>query len=199
MPEGLDHQHSGAGAAPGYPPVPFLFLLIFIVVPIVEIILLVQIGQLIGWLATIAIVILTALMGTTLLRYQGFGVMARAVESLNSGKMPMEPVIEGMCLLVAGAFLLTPGLLTDTVGFLLLIPFLRIGFAKWILRRIIESGAVRFSVFRGDASGGPEDSDFADQHFGGRQTSQDGVIDGEFERVDEHTIRPGERGSEGER
>ncbi|MCH9808973.1 MAG: FxsA family protein [Alphaproteobacteria bacterium] len=166
-----------------------LFLLIFIVVPIVEIILLVQIGGMIGWLATILIVILTAFIGTTLLRQQGFGVMARAVDSLGSGKMPMEPVIEGMCLLVAGAFLLTPGLITDTVGFLLLVPVLRMSLAKWLLRRILESGRVNVSVFRGSA----EDGSYSESHteYQSRPGPQDGVIDGEFERVDETTIRPG--------
>lgn len=169
--------------------VPFLFLLIFIVVPIIEIVLLIQVGQMIGWLATILIVILTAFIGTSLLRYQGFGVMARASETLSAGKMPMEPVIEGMCLLVAGAFLLTPGLLTDTVGFLLLVPVLRIGLAKWILQRILASGAINVSVFRSSTDEGGYSESYSD--FSSRPQGQDGVIDGEFERIDEHTIRPG--------
>jgi UPF0716 protein FxsA len=169
--------------------VPFLFLLIFIVVPIIEIVLLIQVGQMIGWLATILIVILTAFIGTSLLRYQGFGVMARASETLSAGKMPMEPVIEGMCLLVAGAFLLTPGLLTDTVGFLLLVPVLRIGLAKWILQRILASGAINVSVFRSSTDDGGYSESYSD--FSSRPQGQDGVIDGEFERIDEHTIRPG--------
>lgn len=168
---------------------PFLFLLIFIVVPIIEIVLLIQVGQMIGWLATILIVILTAFIGTSLLRYQGFGVMARASETLSAGKMPMEPVIEGMCLLVAGAFLLTPGLLTDTVGFLLLVPVLRIGLAKWILQRILASGAINVSVFRSSTDDGGYSESYSD--FSSRPQGQDGVIDGEFERIDEHTIRPG--------
>jgi UPF0716 protein FxsA len=169
--------------------VPFLFLLIFIVVPIIEIVLLIQVGQMIGWLATILIVILTAFIGTSLLRYQGFGVMARASETLSAGKMPMEPVIEGMCLLVAGAFLLTPGLLTDTVGFLLLVPVLRIGLAQWILQRILASGAINVSVFRSSTDDGGYSESYSD--FSSRPQGQDGVIDGEFERIDEHTIRPG--------
>lgn len=169
---------------------PLLLLLLFIAVPLAEIAILVKVGQQIGLLWTILIVVLTAVIGTSLLRTQGFGVMARASEALASGKMPVEPVIEGLFLLVAGAFLLTPGLITDTVGFLLLVPFIRMAVAKWALNRLLKSGAVHVSGFGGRRDAGTERPDEEREAY--RPPPPGGpVIDGDYERVDEHTIRPG--------
>lgn len=169
---------------------PFLILLLFIAVPLAEIALLVKVGQHIGLLWTILIVIGTAVIGTTLLRTQGFGVMARASEALSAGRMPVETVIEGLFLLIAGAFLLTPGLITDTVGFLLLVPFIRMAVAKWTLQKILKSGAIHVAGFRTSRTTqggreGDEEPEFRSRHHDGT------VIEGEFERVDENTVRPG--------
>ena len=167
----------------------FLIFVLLIVVPIAEIAILVYVGQNIGWLWTALIVILTAFMGTWLLRQQGFGVMARATEVLASGRMPVEPVIEGMCLLFAGVFLLTPGLLTDAVGFLLLVPDIRIAVAKWTLKKMLQSGSIHVSVFgeQSNKNHGAEDTPHHETH----RYEEGPVIDGEFERVDEHSVRPG--------
>ena len=187
---------------------PFLFLIVFIAVPITEIALLLKVGSYIGWLATLGIVILTALLGTTLLRQQGFGVLARVNEALADGRMPVEQVIEGMCLLIAGAFLLTPGLITDTVGFALLVPVIRMAVAKWTLQRILKSGSIHVATFgRGGSSGhggrgaGPDRDGFRSEGpFAGARTGQRGrdstggpVIEGEFERMDEKTNPPNGR------
>jgi len=170
--------------------VPLLILLLFIAVPLAEIAILVKVGQQIGLLWTILIVILTAVIGTSLLRAQGFGVMARASEALASGKMPVEPVIEGLFLLIAGAFLLTPGLITDTVGFLLLIPIIRMAVARWTLHRLLKSGALHVSGLGGGA--GPQSESPQDGGKPSGHAPSDGpVIDGDFERLDEDTIRPG--------
>ena len=83
---------------------PLLLLLLFIAVPLAEIAILIKVGQHIGLLWTVLIVIATAVIGTTLLRAQGFGVMARASEALAAGRMPVETVIEGLFLLISGAF-----------------------------------------------------------------------------------------------
>lgn len=180
---------------------PLLILLVFIAVPIAEIALLLKVGEYIGWLSTIAIVILTAVIGTSLLRHQGFGVLGRASQALEDGKMPVEQVIEGICLLLAGAFLLTPGLITDTVGFLLLIPFIRRAVAHWTLQRLLKSGSIHVTGFgRRRGSGGSRplgDDDFsaggAQPGPAGKQRAgldEDGpIIDGEFERMDERTAR----------
>lgn len=167
---------------------PFLILLLFIGIPLAEIALLIKVGQYIGWLPTILIVILTAVMGTALLRQQGFGVMARVAEALAAGKMPVEPVIEGLCLIVAGAFLLTPGLITDATGFLLLIPVVRIALAKAMLRWVLQSGTVhvytQHTRYESSASDQDFEDTFQDAPRGGGQ-----VIDGEYSRVDDKDDR----------
>lgn len=170
---------------------PLLILFTFIAVPIAEIALLIWVGQYIGWLPTILLVILTAIIGTTLLRQQGFGVMARASEAIAAGRMPVEHVIEGMCLLVAGAFLITPGLITDTVGFLLLIPGIRIVVARFMLDRLLKSGMVHVSTSmgRGGHRAGvrlEEDEDIEEVFRRPPQRPGDGpIIEGDYERMDE--------------
>ncbi len=106
--------------------------LIFLVVPIVEIYVLIQVGQVIGALWTVLFVVLTAVIGVQLLRMQGIATLARAQQRMQSGQMPAEELLEGIGLVLAGAFLLTPGFVTDTLGFLLLIP----AFRRWVIGRI---------------------------------------------------------------
>ncbi len=168
---------------------PFLFLLLFIAVPLAEIALLIKVGQYIGWLPTIFIVILTAVVGTALLRQQGFGVMARVAEALADGKMPVEPVIEGLCLIVAGAFLLTPGLITDATGFLLLIPVVRIALAKSVLQWMLRSGNVNVYSERTQYRGSAEEADFDEPFEDARRSGGGQIIDGEYSRVDDDEDR----------
>ena len=103
---------------------PFL-LLAFILVPLAEIAVLIKVGGVIGLVPTLALIVLTAVVGTWMLRHQGFSVLARAQRQLEQGVMPVSEVFEGLCLLVAGALLLTPGFLTDAAGALLLVPQVR--------------------------------------------------------------------------
>ena len=97
-------------------------LLLFTVVPLVELYLLVEIGGLIGVAPTIAIVILTGFLGAWLARRQGLDVFRRISAEMAQGGLPTDPLIDGLLILIAGAVLLTPGLLTDAAGFFLLIP-----------------------------------------------------------------------------
>jgi len=106
--------------------------LIFLIVPIVEIYVLIQVGQVIGALWTVLFVVLTAVIGVQLLRMQGIATLARAQQRMQSGQMPAEELLEGIGLVVAGAFLLTPGFVTDGLGFLLLIP----AFRRWVIGRL---------------------------------------------------------------
>ena len=100
--------------------------LIFLVVPVIEIFLLIKVGAVIGAWWTIGLVILTAVIGVRLLRIQGISTLARAQEKMDSGEMPAQEMMEGIGLIVAGAFLLTPGFFTDGAGFCLLVPRERI-------------------------------------------------------------------------
>ena len=100
-------------------------LLAFIAVPIIEIAVFLEVGGRIGALNTILMIVVTAIIGTWLLRSQGLQTLHRAQESLNQNVFPMSEVFDGLCLLFAGGLLLTPGFVTDIVGFLLFVPWIR--------------------------------------------------------------------------
>ncbi len=97
-------------------------LFLFTVVPLIELFLLVKIGTVVGVWPTVALVVLTGALGAALARQQGLGVLKRLNADLATGKLPTNALIDGALILVAGAVLLTPGLLTDAFGFFLLIP-----------------------------------------------------------------------------
>lgn len=138
-------------------------LLLFIVVPVVELALLIEIGSRIGTLGTIGLIVLTGVVGAALARWQGFLVLRRMQEQTARGELPASSLIDGMLILIAAAFLVTPGILTDAVGFALLVPAVRLLLRRAVRRRIersIERGQLRVSVWgqppRGrDAEGGP--------------------------------------------
>lgn len=119
-----------------------LLAFIFLVVPIAEIYLLIQVGKVIGAGWTVLLVVLTAVIGVALLKHQGLSTLNRAQQKLNENELPAHEILEGMGLLVAGALLLTPGFFTDAVGFLLLFPPTRI----WLVRAIVSRMVVAASV-----------------------------------------------------
>ncbi len=142
----------------------FFILIALLAVPILEIAVFIQIGSQIGLGLTIAIVILTAIAGTMLLRHQGLATLHKVQESLNAGIFPMTAVFDGICLLVAGALLLTPGFVTDAVGLILFIPPVRRSLRLLIGRRMVASGRLKPA---NDASGamgglGVIDGDYVD-------------------------------------
>ncbi len=96
--------------------------MLFILVPLVELYLLIQVGSIVGVEVTIGIVVVTGLVGAWLARFQGLKVLREIRARLSVGEMPADALIDGLLILVAGAVLLTPGLLTDALGFGLLIP-----------------------------------------------------------------------------
>lgn len=110
-------------------------LLIFIVVPVVEMYILIEVGAIIGAWPTIGLVLLTAMIGLALLRQQGFSTLARGMQRLDAGELPAEEMLEGLLLAVGGALLLTPGFVTDAFGFALLLPFSRRALARVLMRR----------------------------------------------------------------
>lgn len=112
-----------------------ILLLLFISIPMVEIYLLIQVGEQIGALPTVALVVFTAVLGVWLLRWQGLATLAQVQQAMAQGQLPAIPLIEGLFLLVAGALLLTPGFFTDSIGFALLIPPLRQALARTVLQR----------------------------------------------------------------
>jgi UPF0716 protein FxsA len=120
-------------------------LLLFTVIPIVELALLIKIGEYIGTLYTIAIVILTGVIGASLARSQGISILNKIRYELYEGRVPGEEIINGLCVLVGGIMLVTPGLITDTVGFLFIIPVTRNTIKVWLkhkLHDMIQKGSI---------------------------------------------------------
>lgn len=143
----------------------WLFAL-FLAVPLIEIALFIKIG---GWLTlwpTLAIVVITGILGTWLVRQQGLRALAELRGSFGELRDPTAPLAHGALILFAGALLLTPGFFTDTIGFLLMIPVVRTAVIRWVAKR------VKFeSVVMGGAR--PRHGPASDE-----------TIDGDFEEVD---------------
>ena len=118
-------------------PFPVLFAA-FLIIPIIEIFLLIQVGSLIGALPTIGLVVLTAVLGVALLRAQGLQTYLRFHRSLSEGRYPATEMLEGVALLVGGALLLTPGFFTDAVGFVCLVPPSRRVLITWSMTRFFQ-------------------------------------------------------------
>jgi len=125
---------SMAGYGAGMNPVAVLFLL-FLIVPMVEIYFLIKVGNAIGAISTIGLVVFTALLGAMLLRFQGWITLQRARMSMAQGQLPATEMLEGVLLVFSGALLLTPGFVTDGIGFLLLVPPLRRAMVRGIVSR----------------------------------------------------------------
>ncbi len=99
-----------------------ILLALIIVVPALEIWLLITAGKLIGAIPTIMLIILTGVLGAWLAKYQGVTALKSAQQKMNSGQMPGDVIIDGLCILIGGVVLLTPGFITDAIGFALLLP-----------------------------------------------------------------------------
>jgi len=120
-------------------------ILLFITIPLIELYLLLQMGRYVGAGPTIGLVILTGVAGAYLARSQGLAVLRRISKTLSEGEVPGNHIVDGLLILVGGALLLTPGLLTDLVGFLLIIPASRIVVREWLkvkLRGYVEGRIV---------------------------------------------------------
>lgn len=103
----------------------FYLMVLFIVVPAVELFILIKVGGAIGAANTIFLIIATGALGASMARAQGFAVLRRIQDSLNEGRMPTDEMVNGVMILIGGILLLTPGIITDILGFLLLIPATR--------------------------------------------------------------------------
>lgn len=110
-------------------------LLLFIIIPLIELYLIIVVGGAIGALWTVLLVILTAVIGVSLLRIQGMSTLARAQKNMAQGQIPAMEMMEGLALAVAGVLLITPGFLTDALGFLVLLPRSRQAIIRYIMTR----------------------------------------------------------------
>lgn len=143
-------------------------LLLFTIVPMVELSILINLGGYIGPLPTLALVALTGVIGVSLARQQGFMIITKIKSSLDRGKLPADSLIEGLLILIGGVMLLTPGLLTDIGGFMLIIPITRN-----MIRDIVKS---KFKVHINQRH-----SSFSQQHKGSNYSEVKHQEDDEWE------------------
>lgn len=151
-----------------------LILVTMIGVPIIEIAVFIEAGDRLGLWPTIGAVILTAVIGSALLRHQGLATLLRVRESMDAGRLPVAELFDGLCLLIAGALLLTPGFVTDGAGLLLFMPPFRALLRQLMARRLAARGHFQMA---GEERGGTG-RDGQDGRPGGR------VIEGEYHEVD---------------
>jgi UPF0716 protein FxsA len=138
-------------------------LVLFTVVPIVELVLLVWLGTRIGFLPTVALIIVTAVVGALLARREGVSAWNRFQQRIARGELPGRELTDGLIVLVSGALLLTPGVLTDVVGLLGLFPASRAFFRSHITRAIergVRRGTIHMATFGGFTGAPPSQSTF---------------------------------------
>lgn len=119
--------------------------LIFAIVPVIELSLLIKVGTLIGTLNTVVLVIATAMVGSYLVRMEGLTVIYRFQQNMQEGIFPAEEILDGAMILVAGALLVTPGVLTDIIGFSFVFPMSRMAI-KRLLRRYIDKKIATMNI-----------------------------------------------------
>ena len=152
-----------------------MFPILFFLIPIIEMYLLIEVAQEIDILPTVGLVLLTATVGIFLLKRQGFATLARGVSRLNRGELPAVEMVEGLLLAVSGAFLITPGFFTDSIGFILIFHPTRRLAALYLMKRY---NPVFASTFK---AGGREGPVRPSQKEADRSSA---VIEGEFEEKD---------------
>jgi len=144
-----------------------LFFLIFLIIPLTEVALFAVVGGEIGALNTLLLCVVTAMIGSYLVRRQGLEALMSARQKMESSDMPVKEIFDGICLFAAGLLMITPGFFTDGVGFALLVPF---------VRNILRHYGLKYLEIR---LFGAEASEFRHQ----KSTGEEGVIDAEYEVV----------------
>jgi UPF0716 protein FxsA len=164
-------------------------LALLTVLPLLEIAVLVKFGQWAGVWLTLAEVIGTAVAGVGILQRQGLTMFMRTQEAVMRGEPPVGAMLEGGMLVMAGALMIMPGLITDALGLLLLIPAVRHLLAGRMVTGMFGAGTVRVDTFEEDPRRGPRhDPPPRDGHRSGDDRGP--VIEGDFERLDERTVDP---------
>ncbi len=152
-------------------------LILFIAMPIIEMWLLIKVGSHIGALTTIALVALTAFIGLGLLRHQGTMTLLKARTRMSAGEIPAREMADGLFLAVAGALLLTPGFVTDAIGFACLTPGIRTVIMGFLSRHVFHSSNFTMG---GAFSGGQKTT----ENSAGSET-----LEGEFQREDDKRLK----------
>ncbi|EGR4174357.1 FxsA family protein [Vibrio cholerae] len=151
-----------------------ILLFLFIAVPVIEIALFIQVGGVLGVWPTIALVLLTAIVGASLVRSQGLQTLLTVQQRLAQGQLPAQQILEGVMLAVAGVLLLTPGFFTDILGMLVLLPAPRAYLAKLLMSRVVVGN------IHSSGAGFEQPNPFHD-----RANPNGTTYEGEFERKDD--------------
>ena len=158
-----------------------LFIL-FVVIPVIEILLLIKVGQAIGGWYTVGLVLLSAFIGVNMLRYQGISTLTRAKQRLDQGELPLGEMRDGIVIAVGGALLITPGFVTDFLGFCCLIPYTRRWFVE-LFSGLFKSmtkqsgGNAQFHYYSSRQNEGPTRS--------GSRGQKGDIIEGEYVDVED--------------
>lgn len=159
---------------------PLILFALFVLIPILEIATFIQVGAVVGVPMTLFGILLTAIIGAVLVRQQGFKALNDARENIAQQKSPVEQVIHGVFILIAGLLLLTPGFLTDSLGFLFLIPPLRLSIAMKVWSWIKDNGSFTMHT-SGTAGMTGGSSKPNDENLGNLNSGK--VIDGEATEI----------------
>ena len=162
-------------------------ILVALAFPLLELAVLIKVGQVIGFWWTVLLLVAMGVGGGLLVQKQGMTAARRAFEQMAEGEAPLAPVLDSFLIMLAGLLLLIPGLITDVAGLLLLVPPIRRAAVRWGLRRAVAAGNVHVETREwrspGRSSDSGSDSGSAQQPL---PPSRDPlVIDGEWQRVDE--------------
>jgi len=134
-------------------------LLLFVALPAAELALLIELGSRFGTLHTLGLIVFTGIVGASLARSQGLGVVRAIQSEVAAGRLPAESMLDGVMILLAGALLVTPGILTDTFGFLCLVPAFRRRLRNFVWKRLqaaVEQNRAALHVDFGDPFAAPD-------------------------------------------
>lgn len=151
-------------------------LFLFITVPVLELLLFMTLGKNIGIIPTFGIILATGILGAWLTKFQGMRTLTRYQQAVNEGRLPHDEIMDGLLILVAGAVLLTPGFLTDAVGFSLLVPGIRKVMKKWLGKYLKGKIQVVGGV---DMNMGGESDEPVFPEVGGNRSQEDVIIEAE--------------------
>lgn len=177
-----------------------ILLIVLIAVPLVEIAVMIKVGQWLGFWPALGLVIATGIGGAMLLARSGLSSALRVQEAMLRGEPPVAAMIDSAMLVMAGVLLITPGFIADLMGLSLLLPFVRNWAASWAMRNmVVTGGAARFDRrfqepgVHGGAARSPDGNG-----SGQMEPGSGPVIEVEFERLDERTLDPNRRRERGE-
>ncbi|MCK4676420.1 MAG: FxsA family protein [Gammaproteobacteria bacterium] len=157
--------------------------LLFIIIPLVELYVIIAVGEEIGAFWTVILVLLTAVVGVNLLRMQGMSTLMRAQKNMAQGGIPAMEMMEGIALAVGGVLLITPGFITDSIGFLCLIPASRQAIIRYIMAR--STAHTSFNADRGGFQSGQKFQQKPPSEAAGTKPPKVGrTIEGEYKRED---------------